>query len=105
MTTTELREQVYRANMELRDLGLVVGTFGNVSAIDREQGIIAIKPSGVSYEELRPNLIVLVGLDLEVIEGDLRPSSDTPTHVVLYGAFPHVGGIAHIHGRYNRLDR
>ncbi len=100
MTIAELREQVYRANLELRDLGLVTGTFGNASAINRETGIVAIKPSGISYEELRPDLIVLVGLDLEVIEGDLRPSSDTPTHVVLYRAFPHVGGIAHTHSPY-----
>ncbi|MFW5947347.1 MAG: L-ribulose-5-phosphate 4-epimerase AraD [Gemmatimonadota bacterium] len=95
-----LREQVYRANLDLVASGLVMGTFGNVSGIDREAGVFAIKPSGVPYDELTPAAMVPVSLETgEVLEGDLRPSSDTPTHRELYRAFP-CGGIAHTHSEY-----
>jgi L-ribulose-5-phosphate 4-epimerase len=96
----ELRERVWRANMDLASSGLVMGTFGNVSGIDREAGIIAIKPSGVPYEELTPDHMVPVSLETgEVLEGTFRPSSDTPTHRELYVAFP-CGGIAHTHSEF-----
>ena len=95
-----LKERVYRANMELPRHGIVIFTFGNVSAIDREAGVVAIKPSGVDYELLKPEEIVVVDLDGRVVEGELRPSSDTPTHLVLYRAFPAIGGIAHTHSTY-----
>jgi L-ribulose-5-phosphate 4-epimerase len=95
-----LRESVWRANMELVSSGLVMGTFGNVSGLDRGNGIFAIKPSGVPYDDLRPDHMVLVSLDTgSIIDGDLRPSSDTPTHLELYRAFP-CGGIAHTHSEY-----
>jgi L-ribulose-5-phosphate 4-epimerase len=96
----ELREQVFNANLALVEHGLVLLTFGNVSGIDRERGIVAIKPSGVPYDELDPSRIVLLDLDGGVIDGDLRPSSDTPTHLVLYRAFPEVGGITHTHSTH-----
>ncbi|MBL8993822.1 MAG: class II aldolase/adducin family protein, partial [Spirochaetia bacterium] len=80
----ELQEEVYEANMELEKKNLVIYTFGNVSGIDRKNGIIAIKPSGVPYEDLRPKDIVMVDLDNKVVEGKLRPSSDTKTHILLY---------------------
>lgn len=92
-----LREEAYGANMALQAGGLVVGTFGNASAIDRAAGLVAIKPSGVSYDELRPESMVLVDLDGNVVDGGLRPSSDTKTHVRLYRAFEEIGGIAHTH--------
>jgi L-ribulose-5-phosphate 4-epimerase len=93
----ELRESVYRANMALADSGLVMGTFGNVSAVDRTAGLFVIKPSGVPYAALSPDDMVPVSLDTgEVLEGSLRPSSDTPTHLALYRAFD-CGGIAHTH--------
>jgi len=99
-TAVELREEVCRANLELADSGLVFGTFGNVSGVDRELGLFAIKPSGVPYEELTPDHMVLVSLDTgAVLEGDLRPSSDTPTHLELYRAFP-CGGVAHTHSEH-----
>jgi L-ribulose-5-phosphate 4-epimerase len=95
--TAELREAVYRANLELVECGLVFGTFGNVSGLDRETGIVVIKPSGLAYERLSPDNMVPVSLATgAVLEGDLRPSSDTPTHLELYRAFP-CGGIAHTH--------
>lgn len=93
----ELRGAVYQANREIQDRGLVFASFGNVSGIDREQGIVAIKPSGVPYEELEPGNMVLVDLKGTVVEGDLNPSSDTKTHVALYHAFPEIGGVAHTH--------
>jgi len=96
----ELRRQVYNANMALVEHGLVLHTFGNASGIDRHRGVVAIKPSGVPYSELTPNLMVLVGLDGGVVEGDLNPSSDTKTHLVLYRNFPGVGGVAHTHSSY-----
>jgi L-ribulose-5-phosphate 4-epimerase len=93
----ELREQVFHANMALADSGLVFSTFGNVSGVDRDRGLFAIKPSGVPYEELTPEHMVLVSVETgEVVDGELRPSSDTPTHLELYRAFP-CGGIAHTH--------
>jgi L-ribulose-5-phosphate 4-epimerase len=93
-----LREEVYRANMALARSGLVMGTFGNVSGVDRAAGLMAIKPSGVAYDELKPEHIVPVSLSTgEVTGSDLRPSSDTPTHLELYRAFPSCGGIVHTH--------
>ncbi len=96
----ELQERVYQANMALRDHGLVTATFGNVSGIDRGSGIVAIKPSGVPYEQLSPEKMVLVDLEYKVLEGDLNPSSDTKTHVMLYRAFDEIGGIVHTHSTY-----
>jgi L-ribulose-5-phosphate 4-epimerase len=86
--------------MELRERGLVVSTFGNASGIDRELGVVAIKPSGVSYERLEPGNMVLVDLQYRVLEGGLNPSSDTRTHVMLYRHFEEIGGVAHTHSRY-----
>jgi L-ribulose-5-phosphate 4-epimerase len=95
---TELKQAVYEANLALVEEGLVWHTFGNVSGIDREKGVVAIKPSGVDYAELTPENIVLVALDGgKVIEGNLNPSSDTPTHLALYRAFREIGGVAHTH--------
>ena len=96
----ELRERVWEANMELPEKNLVLYTFGNVSGIDREKGIIAIKPSGVPYEELTSEKIVLVDMDARVIDSDYQPSSDTKTHVVLYNHFSDIGGIVHTHSPY-----
>jgi L-ribulose-5-phosphate 4-epimerase len=94
----ELRERVLAANLELVKAGLVVLSFGNASAVDRDAGVLAIKPSGVSYEQLRPRDIVVLALeDGRVLEGSRRPSSDTPTHLVLYREFPGVGGVVHTH--------
>ncbi|MBW7458317.1 L-ribulose-5-phosphate 4-epimerase [Paenibacillus sepulcri] len=92
-----LRQAVWEANMELPQYGLVTFTWGNVSGIDRERGLVAIKPSGVPYDELKPEQIVIVDLEGNVVEGNLRPSSDTPTHVALYRAFDGIGGIVHTH--------
>lgn len=98
--TRALRESVWAANLELADSGLVTGTFGNVSGADRDAGLFAIKPSGVPYAELTPDHMVLVSLETgEVARGDLRPSSDTPTHHEIYRAFP-CGGIAHTHSEF-----
>ncbi len=96
----ELKEQVYRSNLELVKQGLVILTWGNVSGIDRESGLVVIKPSGVPYEELRAEDMVVVDLEGRVVEGSLRPSSDTPTHVELYRAFPAIGGVVHTHSTY-----
>ena len=93
----ELKEQVFRANLQLVKNGLVIYTWGNVSGIDRASGLVAIKPSGVSYDVLKPSDIVLLDLDGKVVEGKLKPSSDTPTHLVLYKAFPQIGGVVHTH--------
>lgn len=95
-----LREWVYRANRDLIDKGLVVSTFGNVSGIDRELGLIAIKPSGVEYDELSPSNMVLLDLEGKRVEGKLNPSSDTRTHVMLYRKFPEIGGVVHTHSVY-----
>ncbi len=94
----KLKEQVCRANVELGAEGLVIQTFGNVSGIDRERNLVAIKPSGVPYEALGPDQIVVVSLETgQPVEGDLKPSSDTPTHLELYRAFGSIGGVAHTH--------
>ncbi|MBQ7732710.1 MAG: L-ribulose-5-phosphate 4-epimerase, partial [Synergistaceae bacterium] len=95
-----LREEVYKANMELPEKGLVVYTWGNVSAVDREQGLVVIKPSGVEYDDLSPSNLVIVDMNCNIVEGDLNPSSDTKTHVELYKAFPSVGGIVHTHSSH-----
>ena len=96
-----LKEQVLKANLALPKHDLVTFTWGNVSAIDRESGLIAIKPSGVEYDEMTADDIVLVSLETgERVEGRLKPSSDTPTHVELYRAFPSIGGIVHTHSRW-----
>lgn len=92
-----LKQAVYEANMELPRRGLVTYTWGNVSGIDREKGLVVIKPSGVSYEDLTPDKLVVLSLDGKVVEGTLNPSSDTKTHLVLYKAFPELGGIVHTH--------
>jgi L-ribulose-5-phosphate 4-epimerase len=93
----QLKKQVWEANLDLPQHGLVVFTWGNVSGIDRDAGIVAIKPSGVSYDELVPEQIVLLDLEGNVVEGGLRPSSDTPTHLELYRCFAGIGGICHTH--------
>jgi len=97
----KLKADVCRANLDLVAAGLVIQTWGNVSGIDRERGLVVIKPSGVPYEGMRPEHQVVVSLETgEVVEGNLRPSSDTPTHLVLYRAFPHIGGVVHTHSLY-----
>jgi L-ribulose-5-phosphate 4-epimerase len=97
----ELQERVFQGNRELVRAGLVVLTFGNVSGVDRTENVLAIKPSGVPYEELRPEAIVVVDLETgDVVAGDQRPSSDTPTHAVLYRSFERLGGIVHTHSRF-----
>jgi len=96
----ELKEAVWRANLDLVRFGLVTLTFGNASGLDRKKGIMAIKPSGISYDKLKPADIVLVDLAGQRVEGRLSPSSDTPTHLELYRAFSEVGGIAHAHSTY-----
>ena len=96
----ELKERVYEANMELPRRNLVIYTFGNASGIDRERGIFAIKPSGISYNELTPDSMVLVDMENNVVESRLNPSSDTKTHTVLYKNFHEIGGIVHTHSTY-----
>ena len=97
----KLKEEVYKANMLLPKYKLITFTWGNVSGIDRESGIMAIKPSGVEYDLLRPEDMVLVDVNTgKKVEGDLNPSSDTPTHVELYKAFPNIGGVVHTHSRW-----
>ncbi len=93
----ELKEKVYLANMELPKRDLVTFTWGNVSGIDRDKGYFVIKPSGVDYDKLKPEDMVVVDLDGNVVEGEYNPSSDTPTHAELYKAFPTIGGIVHTH--------
>lgn len=95
-----IREEAYEANMRLPELNLVIFTFGNVSAADREMGVFAIKPSGVAYKDLSPDKMVIVNFDGQTIEGDLRPSSDTLTHAVLYKHWEAIGGIVHTHSTY-----
>ena len=96
----KLKHAVYEANMELPHRGLVTYTWGNVSGIDRERGLVVIKPSGVSYDELTPDDLVVLDLDGKVVDGKLNPSSDTKTHLELYKAFPEIGGIVHTHSSY-----
>ena len=94
----QLKIAAYEANMELYRQGLVVYTWGNVSEVDRARGLMAIKPSGVPYEELRPEMIVVMALeDGRIVDGNLRPSSDAPTHLELYRAFDNIGGVTHTH--------
>jgi L-ribulose-5-phosphate 4-epimerase len=100
MLLQSLREQVLEANLELVRRGLVLYTFGNASGIDRDKGLIAIKPSGVDYDKMKPADLVITDLDGKIVEGTLRPSSDLPTHLVLYRSFPHIGGVAHTHSEY-----
>ena len=95
-----LKQRVWKLNRELPQMGLVVQSFGNVSGIDREQNLVAIKPSGVPYHDLKVDDIVVVDLDNRVIEGRLLPSSDTKTHTYLYRNFPEIGGIVHTHSTY-----
>lgn len=92
-----LKEQVYEANMQLPQYGLVTFTWGNVSGIDREKGLVVIKPSGVDYDILKPEDMVIVDLDGNRVEGKYKPSSDTPTHIVLYKACKEIGGVVHTH--------
>ena len=96
----QLKQQVYEANMELPRRGLVTYTWGNVSGIDRESGLFVIKPSGVEYDELRPEDLVVLDLNGNKVEGKLNPSSDTKTHIELYKAFPELGGIVHTHSTH-----
>ncbi len=96
----ELKKKVLEANLELPKYGLVTFTWGNVSGIDREKGLIVIKPSGVEYDVMTAEDMVVVDLDGKVVEGKLNPSSDTPTHIELYKAFPHIGGVIHTHSTW-----
>ena len=100
MLLKTLREEVLDANLELVRRGLVVYTFGNASGIDRNEGLVAIKPSGVPYEELKPEHMVVCDLDGTIADTKLRPSSDLPTHLELYRQFPNIGGVAHTHSEY-----
>ena len=95
-----LKAEVFRANIDLVKHGLVIFTWGNVSGIDREKGWVAIKPSGVSYDDMCADDMAVVDLDGNVVEGRFKPSSDTPTHLELYKAFPNIGGIVHTHSTY-----
>ncbi|WP_185234790.1 L-ribulose-5-phosphate 4-epimerase [Teredinibacter franksiae] len=97
---TELKREVYEANMELHTRNLVIYTWGNVSQIDRDASVIAIKPSGVPYEDLKPEHIVIVDMENTIVEGDMRPSSDTKTHTHLYRHFESIGGVTHTHSSY-----
>jgi len=95
-----IKEEAYLANMQLPELNLVLFTFGNVSAVDRKEGVFAIKPSGVPYPELSPDAMVIVDFDGNTVEGNLRPSSDTKTHAVLYKNWSDIGGIVHTHSTH-----
>src|SRR3954467_15450672 len=97
MLLKTLREEVLEANLELVRRGLVLYTFGNASGIDRGEGLVAIKPSGVPDDKMRPEDLVIVDLGGKIVEGTLRPSSDLPTHLILYRAFSSIGGVAHTH--------
>ena len=99
MKLKSLREEVLDANLELARRGLVLYTFGNASGISREEGLVVIKPSGVPYETMKPEDLVVTDLGGKIVEGTLRPSSDLPTHLILYQHFPAVGGVAHTHSR------
>jgi L-ribulose-5-phosphate 4-epimerase len=100
MDLQTLKKEVFDANLALVKHGLVIFTWGNVSAIDREKGIVVIKPSGVSYDEMKPEQMVVTDLEGKVLEGNLKPSSDTATHLELYKAFPEIGGVVHTHSTY-----
>lgn len=96
----QLKQQVYEANLKLVEYNLVLFTWGNVSAIDKETGLVVIKPSGVDYAKLTANDMVVMNLNGEKVEGELNPSSDTPTHLELYRRFPEIGGVAHTHSTF-----
>ncbi|MGA4643190.1 L-ribulose-5-phosphate 4-epimerase [Limisphaera sp. 4302-co] len=101
MSLKALKQAVWEANLRLVREGLVIETWGNASAVDRQEGLVVIKPSGVPYDRMKPEHMVVVRLDTgETVEGRLRPSSDTPTHLVLYRAFPQIGGVVHTHSLY-----
>jgi L-ribulose-5-phosphate 4-epimerase len=100
MLLPRLRAEVLEANLELVRRGLVLYTFGNASGISREDSLVVIKPSGVAYEQMKPEDLVITDLDGKIVEGRLRPSSDLPTHLVLYKAFPKIGGVSHTHSEY-----
>ena len=96
----QLKEQVFQANLDLVKYGLVIFTWGNVSGIDREKGFVVIKPIGVSYDKMKQKDMVVLNLYGQVVEGTLKPSSDTPTHLVLYRQFPEIGGVVHTHSEW-----
>lgn len=96
----KLKEEVYRANMELQEKGLIIYTWGNVSGIDKEKQLIVIKPSGVNYDNLKAEDMVVVDFNGKVIEGRYKPSSDTPTHIELYKKYPQIGGVVHTHSTW-----
>ena len=96
----KLKEEVFLANLDLVKHGLVIFTWGNVSGIDREKGLVVIKPSGVSYDKMKPKDMVVLNLYGKVMEGNLKPSSDTPTHLVLYRQFENIGGVVHTHSEW-----
>jgi L-ribulose-5-phosphate 4-epimerase len=100
MLLPKLREAVLEANLELVRRGLVLYTFGNASGISRADGLVVIKPSGVAYDQMKPEHLVVTDLNGKIVEGDLRPSSDLPTHIVLYKSFPKIGGVSHTHSEY-----
>src|SRR5438874_13542412 len=100
MLLPDLRREVLEANLELVRKGLVLFTFGNASGISRKDSLVVIKPSGVAYEKMKPADLVVTDLDGKIVEGKLRPSSDLPTHLVLYEAFGEIGGVAHTHSEY-----
>jgi L-ribulose-5-phosphate 4-epimerase len=100
MLLPKLRQEVLDANLELVRRGLVLYTFGNASGISREEGLVVIKPSGVPYENMKPEHLVVTDLEGNIVEGTLRPSSDLPTHLILYKTFAHVGGVTHTHSEY-----
>lgn len=96
----KLKEQVYEANMELQRKGLVIYTWGNVSGIDREKGLVVIKPSGVEYDTMKPEDMVVLDLEGNIVEGKYKPSTDTPTHLVMYNTYPNIGGVVHTHSEW-----
>ena len=96
----KLKSEVFEANLELVRKGLVIYTWGNVSGIDREQGLVVIKPSGISYDKMTPDDMVVIDLDGNIVSSHLKPSSDTPTHLVLYKKFPAIGGVVHTHSEW-----
>ena len=100
MSIEELKQQVFRANLDLVEHGLVIFTWGNVSGIDRERGVVVIKPSGVAYEGMKADDMVVVDMEGNRVEGNYNPSSDTATHLELYKAFPETGGVVHTHSTY-----
>ena len=100
MRLIQLREEVLEANLEVVRRGLALYTFGNASGLAREENLVVIKPSGVPYERMKPADLFITDLDGNVVEGDLRPSSDLATHLILYKAFPEIGGVVHTHSEY-----